>query len=74
VSVRTGGFRYRVAGIFRRSLVLQLEFERQRCTSGTSWPPRYSPERYWRDATLEDLTAEPSPTTQRPIPPPARDA
>jgi len=59
MSMRTGAYRYRVAGIFRRTLVLQLEFERQRLISGTQWPPRYAPERYWRDATVEDLTAEP---------------
>ncbi|KAF0102220.1 MAG: hypothetical protein FD144_2655 [Rhodospirillaceae bacterium] len=56
---RTGAFRYRVGGIFRHSLVLQLEFEHQRLVSTIGWPPRYAPERYWRDATLEDLTAEP---------------
>lgn len=56
----TGAFRYRIGGIFRRLLVLQLEFEGQRLVSALGWPPRYAPERYWRDATLEDLTAEPS--------------
>lgn len=74
MSTRTGGFRYRTGGILRRSLVLQLEFERQRRISAIGWPPRYAPERYWRDATLEDLTAEPALATQRPVPPPARDA
>jgi len=71
---RTGAFRYRIGGLFRRLLVLQLEFERKRLVSGVGWPPRYAPERYWRDATLEDLTAEPAPATQRSAPPPARAA
>ncbi len=84
---RTGGFRYRVAGVFRRTLVLQLEFERPPSLENIGWPSRFQPVRYWRDATPEDLTtvagAEgqhpapiPGPTWSetRPAPPPARDA
>lgn len=66
MSKRTGRTRYRVAGIWRCALVLQLEFERQRRTSGTRWPPQYEPERYWRDATLEDMTTEPDDSTGAP--------
>ena len=74
MSLPTGGFRYRVAGFFRPALVLQLEFERQINIAGIGWPPRLAPARYWRDATLEDLTAEPrtapipSPTWSEPRP------